>query len=267
MDIPGYGLMEGEWDLRDGVEEYLGGVDFKGRRVLELGTASGFLCFSMEKKGADVVAHDLSEEQSWDIVPYCNSDYAQVLSLRKSHIRRLNNGYWLSHRAFGSQAKVVYGSVYHIPEQIGKVDIATLGSILNHLRDPFLALENALRLTKKTVLITDVVPRLRWLHVSSFLAPLARVLERMHFPTGLIRRLAKPSMQFSPDYRTREPKETWWRLLAEIIIEFIGVLGFEDASIRYHYQNFRGQRRKLYTIVGHRTKALQNPRAAGVLHP
>src|SRR5262249_27999058 len=69
MEIPGHGVVQGEWDLRGGVEEYLGGVDLGGKRVLEMGSASGFLTFEMEKRGADVVALDLSEEQLWDYVP------------------------------------------------------------------------------------------------------------------------------------------------------------------------------------------------------
>ena len=60
MEIPGYGLVEGPWDLRGGVDDYLGNVDLNGKRVLEVGTASGFLCFTMEGRGADVVAYDLS---------------------------------------------------------------------------------------------------------------------------------------------------------------------------------------------------------------
>jgi hypothetical protein len=41
MDLPGYGTMPGEWNLRAGVREYLGGVGLRGKRVLEVGTASG----------------------------------------------------------------------------------------------------------------------------------------------------------------------------------------------------------------------------------
>ena len=75
MEIPGYGLVEGPWDLRGGVDDYLGGVDLRDKRVLEVGTASGFLCFTMEGRGADVVAYDLSDEQSWDVVPYAQYDH------------------------------------------------------------------------------------------------------------------------------------------------------------------------------------------------
>ncbi len=37
MDIPGVGPVEGAWDLRPGVDAYLGGVDVRGQRVVELG--------------------------------------------------------------------------------------------------------------------------------------------------------------------------------------------------------------------------------------
>src|SRR5437899_12127744 len=70
IEVPGFGLIEGEWDLRAGIGDYLGRVAFKDKRVLELGTASGFVCFHMESVGADVVGYDLSDEQDWDVVPF-----------------------------------------------------------------------------------------------------------------------------------------------------------------------------------------------------
>src|SRR6478736_6007586 len=69
MDVPGYGTIPGPWDLRGHVDAYLGGVDLRGKRVLELGTASGFVCMEMEKRGAEVVAFDLSEDYDQDLVP------------------------------------------------------------------------------------------------------------------------------------------------------------------------------------------------------
>ncbi len=55
MEVPGYGVIEGDWDLRAGVDAYLGGVSFANQRVLEIGPASGLLTFEMEKRGAAVV--------------------------------------------------------------------------------------------------------------------------------------------------------------------------------------------------------------------
>src|SRR6266480_139869 len=85
IDIPGYGLVEGEWDLRQGIDAYLGKVVFKGKRVLELGTASGFVCFHMEREGADVVAYDLSDQHDWDVVPYGQYDYSDFMRERRKH--------------------------------------------------------------------------------------------------------------------------------------------------------------------------------------
>jgi SAM-dependent methyltransferase len=238
MDIPGHGLVKGEWDLREGVREYLGGVDFGGKRVLELGTASGFLCFHMEKQGAEVVACDLSEDQSWDVVPFAGGDMSKIIADRKEHIRKLNNGFWFAHRKSNSKAKVVYRNVYSMPEEIGSVDIAVIGSILQHVRDPFLALQNALRLTKETVVVTDVMPRLY---------PLKR----------LVRSVRGLNMAFVPRYAARYPWDSWWRLSPELMTELLGVLGFEKVEITFHrqlYETSPPTRPRLFTIVGHRTR-------------
>lgn len=236
MDIPGYGHVEGAWDLRGDPAAYLGHVDFRGKRVLEIGTASGFLCFYMERQGAEVVAYDLCEDDEWDIVPFAGQDTAALQRERKEHIRRLNNGFWLAHRAFGSQAKVVYGTVYAIPESIGPVDITTFCSVLLHLRDPILALQNALRLTRETVIVTELL----WRH------PLL---------IRLLARLRGPYMAFLPDYRLGEPRETWWLFSPAIMQQFLGLFGFTEMTLSYHRQLYRGRRQALYTLVARRPTA------------
>lgn len=235
MDIPGYGCVEGEWDLRKGARQYLGGVDFTGKRVLEIGTASGFLCFYMESQGADVVAYDLSGDQAWDIVPFSRDDARQLMLSRKAQIRRINNSFWLCHKAFSSRAKVVYGAVYTIPQEIGMVDISTFGCVLLHVRDPFHALQNALRLTREMVIITE--PVRRW-----------------YLPLQILSKRVGPFMVFLPEFRRREPKDTWWVLSPEVIKRFIGALGFEEAQVRYHFQKFQGRKRLLYSVIGQRTR-------------
>lgn len=229
MDIPGYWTVEGEWDLRGGVHEYLGGVSLKGKRVLEVGTASGFLCFYMESQGAEVVAYDLSPNHDWDVVPYAQYDHQQDVVARRTHIQRINNAFWFSHRAFNSKAKMVYGTVYEIPQAIGLVDTSTFGSILLHLRDPFLALQNALRLTTETVIVTDV------------------------YPPGMP---DETSMYFNPRFQKIQPRETWWNLPPALIKSFVGVLGFEEATVTYHHQKYRGRPQRLYTVVGRRTRRI-----------
>lgn len=94
MNLPGYGEVGGEWDLRGGEESYLGGVSFQGKRVLELGTASGYLCRFMESKGADVIGFDLSDDLFWDVVPFAGLDISSARLGMRDHIERLKNGWW-----------------------------------------------------------------------------------------------------------------------------------------------------------------------------
>ena len=61
MISPWVGKIIGLWDLRQTVDDYLGRIDFAGKRVLEIGPASGFLAIEMERRGADVVAVELPE--------------------------------------------------------------------------------------------------------------------------------------------------------------------------------------------------------------
>jgi SAM-dependent methyltransferase len=241
MDVPGYGEVKGEWDLRGREAQYLGNVFLKGKRVLEVGTASGFLCFYMEKQGAQVVAYDLSQDQDWDMVPFSRIDEErarQMIRQRKEHVRRINNGYWLAHRANRSQARVVYGTAYEIPREIGDVDISIFGSVLLHLRDPFLALQSAAALTRETIVVSD------------------RSSKRVRYFERVARKLGVrlPIMAFWPDYRTCEPHETWWRLSPSLVESFLCVLGFEETRVSYSTYQHKLGKVEGYTVVAHRTR-------------
>lgn len=235
MEIPTLGVVEGQWDLRGGVDAYAGGVDYNKKRVLEIGTASGFLCFWMEGQGADVVAYDLSEHDEWDVVPYASAvgDFAAD---RRAIMRRINNGWWFAHRAFGSRARVVYGTVYEVPESIGPVDISTYCSVLLHVRDPFQALYRGSLLTTETMVVTDLI------------GP-----SGADRPAGVDPGSGLPQMRFIPDFKTATPPETWWFLSPEIVRAFLGVLGFGDATTTYHVQGGALGDYELFTVVAHRT--------------
>jgi SAM-dependent methyltransferase len=233
MDLPGVGAVEGEWDLRGGVAEYLGGVDVNGKRVLDVGTASGFLAFEMERAGAEVVASDLSDEHLWDIVPFGGAVGPDAVAEAKDHVRRLNNSFWLAHQALGSSVQVVYGPVYELPEEIGPVDVVVFGSVLLHLRDPFLALERALRLRPQTVVVAEP----RWLRYTLLLGVASRL---------------RPSAAFLPRWRSREPHDTWWYLPPAVTAAFLGALGLPRVRTTRHDQRFCGRRQRMYTLVARR---------------
>ncbi|MBM3533951.1 MAG: class I SAM-dependent methyltransferase [Alphaproteobacteria bacterium] len=135
MDIPGYGEVRGEWDLRARTLDYLGHVDFAGKRVLEIGPASGYLTFYMERQGAEVVCVDVDDSQPWDFVPQAGALDERVIEERRQHIGRMKSGFWLAHRALGSRARVHYGDPARLPKEIGRFDIAVMANVLLHCRE------------------------------------------------------------------------------------------------------------------------------------
>ena len=241
MDLPGVGTVHGPWDLRRGVDDYLGHIDLRGRTVLEPGPASGFFTFEMERRGAEVTAYDLSEEQEWDIIPYAGRDASIELGEMRAQMRRINNSFWFCHRLLGSKARMVHGHVYEMPDDIGTFDVCLLGSILLHLRDPFLAMQKCLSHTRETVVVTDMLPR-------SDLLP-ANALRRL--VPGVFR---QPSIGFAPDGELMRPTDTWWKLHPEVVVRMLGVLGFGNAKVTYHRQPYRGRRLRLFTVVANRVR-------------
>jgi SAM-dependent methyltransferase len=236
IDLPGLGYIPGEWDLRKGIKNYLGNVKLTGKNILDVGAATGFISFYMESQGAAVTAFDVNEDYLLDYIPFAQHDYVGFSIANKPNIRKMNNSFWFCHSKLNSHVKMIYGTVYALPEGIGLFDMSTFGCILLHLRDPFIALHNVLRHTKETVIITLPHPSI-------------------YFPSDYLKNLDKPFMIFMPDQKRKENLDfcTWWAFTPEIIKHFIGILGFEDVAINYHFQNNRDRQFQLYTIVGKRT--------------
>jgi SAM-dependent methyltransferase len=233
VDVPNYGLQIGEWDLRNGVDAYLGHEPVRGMRVLEVGTASGFLCFEMERRGADVVAYDLSSSTPWDSVPYRGLDQTAFAAERSRHLARLNNSWWLCRHAFASAARVVYGTVYDIPAAIGDVDLCTFGAVLLHVRDPLLALQSAVKLNPTTIIVTELARRRRF---------------------GLLgeRPSRRRSPLFIPDGVKRAPVETWWSFTPESVSNLLSIIGYATRKIVRHTQRYKGSLTPMFTVVASR---------------
>lgn len=174
-------------------------------------------------------------------MPYARIDISQRAAEMEPWLEKIRNAFWFSHKAMNSSASVVYGHVYNVPGELGKVDVSTFGSILLHLRDPFLALQNALRLTRETVIITE---------------PIWDRLNHLRFRV-LGKRWGSYTV-FLPHGKVSEPPTTWWYLSPAAIQRFIGVLGFEDSTVTYHSQRYAEADKDVlcYTVVGKRTVPL-----------
>src|SRR6266851_6623761 len=160
MDLPGYGLTpDGHWDLRGRVSDYIGHVDVRGKRVLDVGTASGFLTFEMEKQGAEVVSLDVDGAHRIFLKPIAGSlfttDRAAWIKTHGMGFDKLKNAYWLAHRVLGSRSRAFYGDVYDLPPELGEFDVGVIGQILVHLSDPVRALASVLARCREQLVITE----------------------------------------------------------------------------------------------------------------
>jgi hypothetical protein len=207
IDLPGVEDMKWLWDLRGHEDSYLGRYDFNGKRVLEFGAANGGLTFWMEQQGAEVVAVDLSPDiarTSWDVLFGPEDNVTEIKRVMSTTMRHLNNGFWYAHEHLDSKARLVHGTAYDVPTEIGRFDVVTLAAILLHLRDPFGALENAISFTDQSIIITDAVP----VFISDDL---------QHLPLAY----------FMPAKRFRAPHGgwTWWQATAEVYVRFLELKG------------------------------------------
>ena len=123
MSIPGVGEIVGLWDLRETVDDHLGRIDFAGKRVLEIGPASGFLTIEMERRGADVVAVELPDGVGWDFVPFPEAFLAPIRDKQIAGMPRLKNSFWFTHAANQSKAALIHADIYDLSE-IGEFDVA-----------------------------------------------------------------------------------------------------------------------------------------------
>lgn len=231
-DIPGVGLVEGQWDLREGVDEYLGGHDFTGQRVLEIGPATGFLTFHMEKAAREVVAVEPPlDRQFWNAVPYetlglARRDEQWTASEAQffEHIGRIRKGFWFCHERFGSQAKVFHGSAEALPDELGEFDVALLSAVLLHTRSPVAILASCARRVRESIIITEMFrPELGEGPVCSLV------------PTA-----------------DNKAWDTWWSFTPRFFTQFLEVLGFTEHRVSFHRQRAFDHEHDMFTIVSSR---------------
>lgn len=244
IELPGYGEIPGMFDLRATTDTYLGGIPLDGRRVLEVGPASGYLTFYMESQGAEVVALELPAGDEWDIVPYATADLVTYRQRRRRLQRRIRNSFLFAHHTLNSKAKVAFGTVYAPPENLGTFDLCTFGMVLLHVRDPFRALQSILPLVDEVV-ITEFYPW--WTCLPPELQEQFCTGQGATPPTDLENGLVKPELAarlseappllfFAPQPETGDPKDTWHFMTPATIQRYLGVLGFRTERVTYHFQ-------------------------------
>lgn len=245
VDLPGLGVQRGDWDFRETAWQYLGGVNVAGKQVLEVGPANGFFTHALEKAGAQVIAYELSPSDPWDAVPYGGALADPRIEAQQQQLEQLNNGWWLGHQLHGSKARLYHGTVYELPGEVPPVDVAIVGAVLLHLRDPFLGLQGICSLARETVVVTELMP---------FAArPSSWTGHETEVPPAILADQEPASMVFQPTGPESDAFGTWWHLSPACVRQMLGVLGFESVSTSFHIQRHMGwYAHVLYTVVAHR---------------
>jgi SAM-dependent methyltransferase len=231
MNLPEFGEVHGQWDLRGRFDDYIGNVNVVGKSFLDVGTATGFLSFEAEKSGASrVVSFDMSDVRQQLLVPFKDKlfyqDRERWAGQYGAEMEQWKNGYWLCHRLLRSKAEVYYGDINALPDELGHFDVVVVGSVLEHLSDAVTALGSLARVTRETLVI--VTPLL------DTDEPIARFQARAN----------NPQYDF-----------TWWIYSIGLYREVLAILGFSIARItqsNYYYDY--GQRfEERSTIVATRS--------------
>ena len=235
IELPGRGLVVGPWDLRGTEADYTGHVDFKGKRVLEIGPASGGLTVFMERSGAEVDCFDGSQEHAVDILPSHKVDVRAHEAAGRVILQRFCNAWLYTKQALNLRASVRYGDIYAIAEAPGSYDIVLLGAILLHLRSPFSVVHRACLAARDTVIVTDLV---------------TVGMESAEFNL----------LAFNPS--RGESLSSWWSFSPGAIINMLELHGFTDHAVTYHNQMHYPlgdyskdlQPARMFTVVAHRAR-------------
>lgn len=230
MDLgDGEGTRDGAWDLRKTVDAYLGYIEFSGLRVLEFGPASGFLTFTMEDAGAEVVCVELPPGSAPDLLPV-PEDAPHLPNRFAKGIRGFHKAWWYVHRKSNLKAKIIYGDIYDLPDDIGRYDVSTFCSILMHLSNPFAALRQAAKVTNKALVITE---------------PFIEKLE----DSGLAVMAPLPDAD-------RAALVNWWQISSAACIRLCQRLGFTTTAVFTHSAPFNSRNHpgkvfegKFFTVV------------------
>lgn len=152
MDLPdGESIESGTWDMRGKAADYFGKVDLRGKSVLDIGTASGFLSFSAEQLGASrVVGFDAWAGRVREPVPVrgYRENKKAIHDAWDASMIQMKRGFWYSHRKLRSSVEAYYGDIYDLPDELGLFDVAIIGQILTHLKHPLSCIEQVVQRVK-----------------------------------------------------------------------------------------------------------------------
>jgi SAM-dependent methyltransferase len=227
MHVPGLGDVGGDWDLRADLGTYLGRVDYKDAVVLDIGASDGFLAFEIEKRGATVVTVDLPRDVWPDLFPLAPPLSAEAQARFLERLAAMRAAFWFCHRAFASRVRLHESHANRLDRRLTGFDVAVMGNVLQHLRDPAgVLLDLATR--ANTIVITEA----DWL-----LGSLDAV----------------PTMTLFTSHIARGNPASWFMVSPKLVEDLLSLAGFSIVARDIHHQLYADPILQRTTPVRHYT--------------
>ncbi len=225
VELPDGSVPAAQWDLRATADEYLGGVNFFGKRVIEIGPASGFLSFHMERQGAEVTCIEPPMATFWDVVQRHGIDLDQRRRHFMHHIERVRNSFWFLHQNYESKARLYEADTYDLPATLGTFDIGVLAAVLVHCSSPVEIIASVAKLAR-SIIITESY------YVDLGDQPICRLI---------------PSAK-------NDTVDSWWQFSPTFFVNYLAVLGFPQARVTRHRQFYSASRTwvEMFTVAAQR---------------
>ena len=205
----------GDYDFRDQIAAFDFPDDMSGMRVLDVGSATGYFAFELERRGAEVVSVELPSLAAWDILAHERDDLMRRLmdwlradSPEQAYERHLTGPFRFCQEALGSRVERVYSSVYDLTlDKVGgaRFDLVYAGDVLLHLFSPLKALDVLAGLCRGQIVTTIDTP---------FPGP-----EQL------------PLMRFMGNASEETDRRTWWMLSSGCVRDVFRRMGFRSVEV------------------------------------
>ena len=208
---------------------YIGKYDIKGKTILDVGTASGFIAFEAEKAGAaEVTALDMASTSEYrgrlvaQNIEHIYTD--QFVHDHSEHLIRLKNSWWYSWHKNKSKARCIYMPHSELHNWSERFDIVIAGAIVEHLSDPVFSIGAWAKAAKEAVIIpfTGVAFDDR-----AFMRPVC-------------------------DWTDSNACSSWWELSSGLYHRIFDNLGFDVTYKRSYAIHARSKKNRRPTIIARR---------------
>jgi len=160
----------GDYDYRENLCRFNFPLDMSGKRVLDVGSATGFFAFEFERRGAEVTSVELPSISDWDMISAEDRDrtlqammaHHGAKDLDELNHLHLHGPFQFCSVLLNSKVSRCYATINDLSTELfGNVgfDLVFVGDVLPHVFSPLAALSSVAPLCRGTLVISQRIAR------------------------------------------------------------------------------------------------------------